>query len=372
MTSRSTSRGRHASKPFLLLCTCLGVGALACTSDQTTQPSTDAAPRPSATSSAGYTVQDLGTLGGTSSGASDINNAGIVVGASRTASGNTHAFRWQNGVMTDLGTLGGNNSGAHAINGDGAIVGYAENANGRDRAVRWWQGRTRGLGTLGGLRSRALDINSSGWIVGWSLTTSGEQHAFLWRNGVMTDLGTLGGPLSMATGISASGAIVGYSTKTAGTLAREYPFRWKDGVMHELPSLGGAFTRPSAINGWIVGAGEPEGGDGDLIHAVIWDGNVLRDLGQLNNGDRTEALNVNGAGIVVGQIDYNPPDCERVDAFVWDGGTLTLLPHIGGENGVSGARGINLMGQVVGYSETDTGSGDCEIGQLHAALWTRN
>ena len=188
----------------------------------------------------------------------------------------------------------------------------------------------------------------------------------------MTDLGTLGGPLSVATGISASGAIVGYSTKTAGALAKQYAFRWKDGVMHELPSLGGEFTRPSAINGRIVGAGEPVGGDGDFVHAVIWDGNVLRDLGQLNNGDQTAALDVNGAGIVVGQIDYDPPDCDDVDAFVWDEANLTLLPRIGGENRVASASGINLAGQVVGYSETDTGSGDCETGQIHAALWTRN
>ncbi|HJR17574.1 MAG TPA: hypothetical protein VJ808_12025 [Gemmatimonadales bacterium] len=348
------------------------VGALACTSEQTTQPSADAAPRPSATGAATYTVRDLGTLGGTFSSAKDINNAGIVVGLSTTPSGNRHAFRWRNGVMTDLGTLGGNNSIAEAINGDGAIVGYAQNRNGRERAVRWWQGRTRSLGTLGGLHSRALDINSVGWIVGWSLTASGQQHAFLWRNGVMTDLGTLGGPFSVATGISASGAIVGYSTKTSDPLATEFPFRWKDGIMRELPSLGGNFTRPFAINGRIVGEGEPEGGDGDFTHAVIWDKNVLRDLGQLNFGDRTKALDVNGAGIVVGVIDYDPPDCDDMEPFVWDDGSLTTLPVIGGVNRVAGASGINLSGQVVGFSETDTGSGDCETGRIHAALWTPN
>jgi hypothetical protein len=64
--------------------------------------------------------------------------------------------------------------------------------------------------------------------------------------------------------------------------------------MRELPSLGGRFTRPNAINSRIAGEGEPEGGDGDFLHAVIWDGNVLRDLGQLNSGDLTRALDVNG------------------------------------------------------------------------------
>ena len=52
-------------------------------------------------------MRDLGTLGGTFSGASSISR-GVVVGESTTAAGDIHAFRWtrQTG-MVDLGTLGG-------------------------------------------------------------------------------------------------------------------------------------------------------------------------------------------------------------------------------------------------------------------------
>ena len=40
----------------------------------------------------GYSITDLGTLGGTSSEAAAVNNPGDVVGSSTTAAGVSHAF----------------------------------------------------------------------------------------------------------------------------------------------------------------------------------------------------------------------------------------------------------------------------------------
>lgn len=79
----------------------------------------------------GGSMYPCGTLGGSTSEATDLNDFDQVVGHSTTASGATHAFVWQldasgQGVMTDLGTLGGENSYATAINNNGLIVGYAE------------------------------------------------------------------------------------------------------------------------------------------------------------------------------------------------------------------------------------------------------
>ena len=52
-------------------------------------------------------VQDLGTLGGSSSWASAINDSGQVIGSSYLAGDqNRHAFLYKDGKMTDLGTLG--------------------------------------------------------------------------------------------------------------------------------------------------------------------------------------------------------------------------------------------------------------------------
>ncbi|MGD8450727.1 MAG: hypothetical protein PVJ57_02815 [Phycisphaerae bacterium] len=47
-------------------------------------------------------IIDMGHLGGNYSFAWDINNLGVAVGVSSTDSGQTHAFIWEDGVMTDL------------------------------------------------------------------------------------------------------------------------------------------------------------------------------------------------------------------------------------------------------------------------------
>src|SRR4051812_3228035 len=47
-----------------------------------------------------YQVVDLGTLGGPSSSAADVNASKEVVGTSTTADGSSHAFLWHDGVMS--------------------------------------------------------------------------------------------------------------------------------------------------------------------------------------------------------------------------------------------------------------------------------
>jgi probable HAF family extracellular repeat protein len=94
-----------------------------------------------ATVAPSYTVKDLGTLGGPSSAAYGINDAGQVVGGASTSSGVVRAFLYDRNAtpkMQDLNSLIPPDSGwrleeAQAINQRGQIVGLGER-NGHTRA----------------------------------------------------------------------------------------------------------------------------------------------------------------------------------------------------------------------------------------------
>ena len=127
----------------------------------------------------GGTMTDLhaaaGILGQTSQ-AQDVNAGGIVVGAAHFENNfnvQERAARWKNGVVTDLGTLGGTTSMAAAINDAGTAVGWSFLGN--DLRATLWEGSSivdlndHIDPELGWTLLKALDINESGQIVGQGL-----------------------------------------------------------------------------------------------------------------------------------------------------------------------------------------------------------
>ena len=120
-------------------------------------------------------VTELGTLGGTSSSATDVNASGVVSGTSSLSNGSKHAFRWtsKNG-LTDLGTFGGSSSFGNAISDFGQIVGSSETSFGAEHAAMWLKGKALDLGALPGyVDSKAFGISNSNQIVGVSIAPGG-------------------------------------------------------------------------------------------------------------------------------------------------------------------------------------------------------
>jgi probable HAF family extracellular repeat protein len=139
---------------------------------------------------------DLGSLGGTVSWATGLNNRGQVIGA-MTVAGDTgwHPFLWSHGKLEDLGTLGFDCGNATAINDAGEVVGVACATTTVFLATLWRDGVLTNLGTVtGDTCSESYGINSQGQVVG----ESGDcnhillGHAWLWENdGPLIDLNTL-------------------------------------------------------------------------------------------------------------------------------------------------------------------------------------
>ena len=110
----------------------------------------------------------------------DINHAGWFVGGYYDGTA-THGYVWHDGAMQDLGTLGGTTSSATAINDKGVVVGTSQVAgNAGTRGFVWENGQLTPIPTFGGASSIVADINSHGVVVGSAQDASGAWIAYLY------------------------------------------------------------------------------------------------------------------------------------------------------------------------------------------------
>jgi len=305
-----------------------------------------------------YTITDLGTLGGATSQAWDINNSGQVVGTAQGAGG-FHAFLWQNNLMTDLTPREGT-SYALGINDAGSVVGTLSGSGA--------SGFVYANGTLTRLPGldRAEDINHSGQIVGPKQTSSDRVESFLLTGTTTTNLGQLNRPYQPRTeayAINKHGHVVGSSLATGNSyMFQPHAFLYKDGVMRDLGTLGGWSSIAHGINdgGQVVGMAQTSS---SRWHAFVSDGQpallggISPGMIDLSRGFHPDvesiAWDINNLGQIVGSAWLAGPSSFPVhNAFIYSGGLIKPLQTLIASNSgwmLEEATGINDGGQIVGW-----------------------
>lgn len=307
-------------------------------------------------------VIDLGTLGGAFSGGLSLNNREEVVGASLTTipdpssdfGTEMHAFLWRQGVMHDLGTLGGTFSFGTDVNDRAQAGGVSltapnpETGNSEQHAFLWEKGRMIDLGTLGGTSSDGLILNSRGQAAG-SSTLEGDLdlHAFIWNGSKLKDIGTLGGTFSAPTWLSDRGHVVGLSSTTNDEAV--HGFLWKNGTMVDLGTLNDdvcSVAWGANSKGQVVGISSPLCVVG---HAFLWENGSMVDLNTLipagSSLELIYAEAINDAGEIIGigvPHGVAPEDVETL------GHAYALIPLTVDSNSTESPKHVNSSSALVG------------------------
>jgi probable HAF family extracellular repeat protein len=140
-------------------------------------------------------------------------------------------------------------------------------------------------------------------------------------------------------------------------------------------------------SGWVSGGADV----GAALHAVLWHGGAMIDIGNPGLGGNSMALGVNERGHAVGEAEDTAADLSTTEdfcgfeamgysssptacvPFIWSEGQMVPLKTLGGVNGV--ANQISNWGAIVGYAENrkkDPGCPSPQIYQFKPVIWFEN
>lgn len=345
----------------------------------------------SMTANAGWSIKSLGTLGGSYSSASDINNLGQIVGTSNLPDKTARAFMTgPNGAgMTALGTLDGNYSSATGINESGQVVGYSYADSSRLFMHPFITGPNGiGITDLGATNQMMIDypgpngpffyefsvangINESGQVVGQDGVgyPSGRSDAFMTGpNGAgmvklsypeesitvrFPDTSEIEMPSSSfysgATAINDNGQVVGYLTDPFLFNTHLFITGPNGHGMTFIDGLGDSYSSVDSINnrGEVVGSFSLGGIE---YHAFMTgpNGVGITDLGTLG-GIHSSASDINESKQVIGSSQTSDGSFH---AFLYGDGKMTdlsILPEVLNAGWTDlRANAINDLGQIVG------------------------
>lgn len=339
------------------------------------------APNAARTSEARVSRVELGTLGGTYSYATDVNDAGTVVGWSQTASGVYHAFRWTavdedeqgeentDGAVSprpliDLGTLPGDQSSrAISITHRGDILGISVGT--RTTPVVW--NSAGAIAALpipappGGGTPVPRDRNDRGEVIG-----SNAVRSWIWSEAqgmrdIWAEIQEPAGE-NYVFGINEDGLVVGEFHSPLGCPLRYHisacwrSFVWSAATGYQGLGIPGADSsarvNPHALNeqGAVAGVLTSNSTGQRVTLAFLW---TATDGFHLLPGSGAVASSVNARLTVVGTG-------PGVRAVAWPpaGGIVTLSPD---DPGLSSAVAINKHGLIAGVVFRD--------GQNRATVW---
>jgi probable HAF family extracellular repeat protein len=381
-------RSRPSSlHPIVVLVACCFV--LSCSGDSLNEPDPNTPQNPENPEVPALPARtDLGTLGGESSYAYDVNDAGVVVGAAQTADGGFRGFRWtRGGELQALGPLAGDReSRAVAVASDNTVLGISIAEDGTARPVLWAaDGAVEALAlpAVSGAQLTPNDRNAQGTVVGDALFAESADalaHAWVWS--AASGLTDLSDQLevqyeSYASAIGDGGHVVG--TMGAG-LWRAY--RWSaQGGAQGLGVPGAAPERTEVTAQGVNGGGQVAGWARLLppetdptpppeppfptfgSHAYVWsDAAGFTLLAAFGTDVPSEAIasDLNDRGDVVGSAIQ--PGEEAITAVAWPR-SGAIVPLNGGDLNPSVALAVNSNGVAVGWTST---SGD---GADRATVW---
>ncbi|SEM24649.1 hypothetical protein [Streptacidiphilus jiangxiensis] len=373
--------------------------------------SADAADTAGAVGAAGaasgqYSVQDLGTLGGSHSEATAIDRTTVVGDSLTDGDAAEHAFAYdlRRHTMTDLGTLGGASSWATGVAGE-YVVGQSDVVGGGATHGFAYDLRTRrmvDLGTLGGSTTTVAGLSGDTVVGTSSLPGDTVSHAFAYnlRTATMTDLGSLAGPSGDSTAAAVNGGIVvGSSSLPATPAATRHGFAYnlRTGATTDLGTLGGSASTATDISGSVVVGQSRTAGNGYAGYAYDLRTGVRTDLGShlltgelisgkvVVGGDSVLATTYDlttdttatvgpGKGVtqvnqILGTVMVGDNFAPNSLAFVarTENGEFTYLASLGGLN--SYATQVNRQGVVAGSAALAPTEPFNANGPFHATVW---
>lgn len=321
-----------------------------------------------------YVVTDLGTLGGTVSRATAINNKGQIVGWSRLPSTEVRAVEFNSSdpsQIRELGTLEGGSTQAFGISDSGVIVGSSRLANnGPFRAVTF---DADGPGTVRDLGNGSANAaNSNGLIVG---NRGGTPILFdATGGGNNKDLGGLRGPPGNngANGINNKNQVVGSAeTQNFGRQATLYDV--SDSSRNRALGFVGKVSVAVDINekGQAIGSAALENGESRV---VLWDTNTpagFKIFEPVEGSTTNTATAINNRGEFIGVSSgpehlpwiFDPQTAEffAINSLIYRHDPLFSLISI------FQVDDINDQGRIVGTALILDGP---QSGELHAVLLT--